>query len=783
LVGPAERDTDGDGVPDISDPFPDDPERTVLPTLTIESPETLTTFGRTPIQVSGTVAPSAQALTVNGSAIPVDGEHWSAQVHLDRGANTVQARMVSADGIVNTASISVVLDMAEPEVTIESHEDGETVHSQPIAVTGLVNDIVRGTVQKEEVVVQVNGQSAQVSNRSYIAEGIALDAGTNTIRVRATDQAGNPGQRKIDVTYAPPEDGGRDLAIVGGQGQTEVITGTLDDPLAVKVVGEEGEPVENKPVVFRVIRGAGTVGVGTEREGRGFIAKTDADGIATTRFKLGRRVGHGSHKVRAQVVGFAEVPVFHATATGGMPDKLSVHSGNNQRGAAHQRLPDPFVVTATDLGANVVADARVAFEVDEGGGQFPNGEQRIVKTTDGDGRASAHLTLGAKKGLDRQRVTATLLDGADDDSPGVELGPTAGFTASAFEPGPPGETAISGVVVDNQDQPIPGVTVRVEDTTRQAVTGDEGKFEITNAPVGPVHLIADGSTADVDGTYPDLSYNITTVSGVDNPLAEPIYMVELNDATKVWAGEDDVTLTHPDVPGFKLEVPAGSVTFPGGSKEGYLSVTQVNANHIPMTPPNGMQPQFIVTIQPTGARFDPPAKLTLPNVDGHPPGAQVEMYSFDHDLEQFVTVGLGTVAEDGTTITSNSGVGVVKAGWHCGGAPNSDGCCTNKDCGVCYTGCNCEEFLPDKKRPNYIPHDCKGETCDGKAFVAEWDKPIDKPENCKKPFCDGMIPKRVPDDSDNPECKKCQNGRPKDDPAKNGNECADGCGQLLRLGL
>jgi len=27
------------------------------------------------------------------------------------------------------------------------------------------------------------------------------------------------------------------------------------------------------------------------------------------------------------------------------------------------------------------------------------------------------------------------------------------------------------------------------------------------------------------------------------------------------------------------------------------------------------------------------------------------------------------------------------------------------------------------------------------------------------------------------ECKKCQNGRPKDDPAKNGNECADGCGQ------
>ncbi len=87
-----------------------------------------------------------------------------------------------------------------------------------------------------------------------------------------------------------------------------------------------------------------------------------------------------------------------------------------------------------------------------------------------------------------------------------------------------------------------------------------------------------------------------------------------------------------------------------------------------MAPPNGMQPQFIVTIQPTGAKFDPPARLTLPNVDAHAPGAQVEMYSFDHDLEEFVAIGLGTVSKDGSTITTNTGVGVIKAGWHCGGS-------------------------------------------------------------------------------------------------------------------
>ncbi len=58
--------------------------------------------------------------------------------------------------------------------------------------------------------------------------------------------------------------------------------------------------------------------------------------------------------------------------------------------------------------------------------------------------------------------------------------------------------------------------------------------------------------------------------------------------------------------------------------------------------------------------------LELPNVDAHAPGAQVEMYSFDHDLEEFVTIGLGTVNADGTRIVSNAGVGVIKAGWHCG---------------------------------------------------------------------------------------------------------------------
>src|SRR5262249_5038341 len=138
-----------------------------------------------------------------------------------------------------------------------------------------------------------------------------------------------------------------------------------------------------------------------------------------------------------------------------------------------------------------------------------------------------------------------------------------------------------------------------------------------------------------------------------------------------------------------LTVKKGSITFPNGDKEGYLSVTPVNASKVPMSPPNGMQPQLIVTIQPTGARFDPPAPLQLPHVDGHAPGAQVEMYSFDHDLEEFVSIGLGTVSTDGTVIKTNPGVGVIKAGWHCGSQPTGGGCASNPgECQKCDGNCN-----------------------------------------------------------------------------------------------
>ncbi len=248
-------------------------------------------------------------------------------------------------------------------------------------------------------------------------------------------------------------------------------------------------------------------------------------------------------------------------------------------------------------------------------------------------------------------------------------------------------------------------------------------------------------------------------------------MVKLDTANAVTVGDEDVEYTVPELPGFKLSVKAGSVTFPDGSKSGQLSVTAVNANKVPMPPPNGMQPQFIVTIQPAGAMFDPPAPLSIPNTDGKAPGAQVEMYSYDHDLEEFVTIGLGTVSKDGSVINSNTGVGVIKAGWHCGSQPNETGC--GGACGeLCTSGCECE-FDPAKPLPGDMQTDgdCQNILCGGPEEDTG-DAPEDDPNDCVDPSCGDPIHdnSETPNIADTPnDCKKpaCVNGSPgfKDDPS------------------
>jgi len=193
------------------------------------------------------------------------------------------------------------------------------------------------------------------------------------------------------------------------------------------------------------------------------------------------------------------------------------------------------------------------------------------------------------------------------------------------------------------------------------------------------------------------------VPGNDTTVGMPIYLPALDTINKLCVdATHGGTLKLPQSPGFALTVLPGSATFPGGSHQGCISVTPVHGDKVPMAPGFGQQPRFIVTIQPVGTMFNPPAAITLPNVDGLKPKAVTEMYSYDHDLGMFVAIGTGTVSDDGSAIASNPGVGVLKAGWHCGGNPNSTGsagtcpqcqACQGSQCGPDLSATTCDDHL------------------------------------------------------------------------------------------
>lgn len=664
---------------------------TRVPTVQIAEPANLSIFNISPTTVLGTVDDDTVAsVTINSIPVPVINRNFSHAVPIAEGPNVITVSATSATGVVGTASVEVTLDTTPPHVSVTSPQDQFETTADSISVAGIVNDIVVGTVNEREVGVTVsrlgNAVTASVANRTFLATNVPLDVGVNVIDVVAVDTVGNQATTAITVRRAlvtAPE-----IRLISGNNQSGRIGSVLPQDLVVAVTDALGNPLRDKRVVFKVTQNDGMVaaiaadGV-VSASAVTATTVTNTEGFARARWTLGNRAGAGGNVLEAYPVGIEGTAViqgttlFAATGTLGAAGKIVIDTGNDQTAATNQGLPKPLLAVVVDEGNNRLGEVEVTFTVKAGGGSF-EGQQTLTVTTDSDGRAAATLTLGPQEGNGNNIVEATF--------PLNQTSP-ATFRASGRAPGNPANTTISGVVLDNSNVPIPGVTVRAVLTTdlrsslaavqnaTEVTTNAEGQFTIPQAPVGFVKLMVDGTTAPPVGTYPILEYDIVTVAGQNNTVGQPIFLLPINHANEKCVGPNDAggTLLVPEAPGFSLTFSYGQVTFPGGSQTGCISVTVVHGDKVPMVPGFGQQPRFIVTIQPAGAVFNPPAAITLPNVDGLKPRQVTEMYSFDHDIGSFVAIGTGIVSDDGLEIRSSPGVGVLKAGWHCGGDPSSSG--------------------------------------------------------------------------------------------------------------
>lgn len=614
------------------------------------------------VDVTGAIESDVVSVSVNGQPATVSDSGFSLiGLPLHEGDNEIRAVAFNAAGDFAIDRITVTLDTTPPVITVDLPEDTASAVGSAIDVAGSVFDPGLGPAQDGEVSVEVYGVPAQVTNGMFVAYSVPIQLGENFLEIEAIDRAGNQAAR--DLTVIGVTQRGNRLTTVSGNNQTGLAGETVATALKVQLSTKDGNRLAGRRVDFQVTRGDGVLRPGTDAARRVTVL-TDASGQAMAQLRLGTRAGPCTTRVEVSSIGADAPVIFCANVLPAAGRSIAAFGSNHFTGLVNRPLPKSAEVIVRDEHGNPISNEAVIFEIEAGLGSF-DGATSLTVNSDSRGLAAALPTLGPFTGA-VHRFTASLTNGD-----------SATFTASGVRADPSGETSVVGLVLDNTDLPVPGVTVSLSNTSLSATTSDDGRFAIVNAPAGPMELLVDGTTTTRPGVWPILSFHLESFQGVDNDIGMPVRLLPIAGAdTEIVGGDRNVVLQMDSVPGLEIKVLAHSVTCPDGSTECAASITQVNRDRVPMPPIAGASPRLVWTVQPPGIRFDPPAEVTYPNFEGLSPGRVVEIFSFDHDVGQFVSIGTAAVSEDGSVIVSDPGFGIAKAGWGYsggGGGPRTGG--------------------------------------------------------------------------------------------------------------
>lgn len=660
------------------------------------------------IAVIGLTEPDVTSVKVNDIDATLINGSFSVNVPLREGKNMLVAIATKDNGKTAVRSVDITRDIVAPIVKIDSPRDGVNSVDDLIAVTGLVNDIVNGGIDAR---VFVNGIEATVSDGTFMIVDLPLIRGPNIIEAIATDSVGNQSSDVITVNFDAIT--GKRITVFSGNGQADLTNQVLPQPLVIEVKDDLGNPVAGSLVKFEVSRNSGVIRTAPGAVGERVIQiPTNGSGQASVLFELGDTSGEGNNRITVTSLGVAGEAEFCASALASDATEIQMVDGDNQRGIIAQPLARPLEAMVIDKDGNPIKNLPVTFTVQNGGGNL-DGQPSVSRLTGTDGIARAVFTLGPNPGINNNLARATF-------SGATTL--SAAYLASGVTSGDPAATQFSGVVLDSSHTAIPGALVTIVNSVASAVTDAEGQFLLNNVPVGAIHLHIDPTGSPRPETFPPLEFETITIAGQVNILGQPIILpaIQMQNA-KIVGGAEDVTIFMPDVEGMSLTVKAGSATFPNGDSTGQLSISQVHLDKVPMPPPNGslfMPPAW--TIQPAGVVFDPPAQITIPN-DGLPPGRIIDIFQFDHALNQFINVGKGIVADDGFDIVSDNGFGITRTGWGgCGLPPPPDTCvlegCAALNPNFCQKtqtpACPKCPFLVPVDPPPQLPDDCKMFSCE-----------------------------------------------------------------------
>ena len=219
------------------------------------------------------------------------------------------------------------------------------------------------------------------------------DDGGLRVTITGTQQPSTGSQPPLPPTTAEAGEPD-DIAVHDGDNQRGIPNTRLPEPLVVRVVDVNNDPVNRERVTFRTTRGSGQF---TQDRPR-----TNSNGLAQTRFTP---TSSGDIQITVSVDGVATRVRFDITV-GAAPASLTKVSGDSQSGTPDRALANPFVVEVKDADGEAIEDIRVTFSVTEGGGRLSVRNA----TTDEDGRAETTLTLGSQVGINSVEANVSGVD-------------------------------------------------------------------------------------------------------------------------------------------------------------------------------------------------------------------------------------------------------------------------------------------------------------------------------------------------------------------------------------
>ncbi|MGH8431085.1 MAG: carboxypeptidase regulatory-like domain-containing protein, partial [Solimonas sp.] len=250
----------------------------------------------------------------------------------------------------------------------------------------------------------------------------------------------------------------------------------------------------------------------------------------------------------------------------------------------------------------------------------------------------------------------------------------ASFTVTAA-----GATTLSGRVLSTENVPIPNCTVSApapsgSDVT--AITDAAGNFLLAGLQSGPARPIFIQPPA--GSVYPAIKEPADVTANQANVVPYTFYLPAIDPLDTPINPTGPTNVTNARVPGLTMTIPQGVRLRVLGSSADvtHVSITPVPIDRTPAPLPGTVATAMVYTSQPGNACVlnasnqcitddsGPKIPVTYPNMSGASPGAQVPLWSFDHNTVQWYQYGLGTVSADGKTIAPNAGVGLRDFSWH-----------------------------------------------------------------------------------------------------------------------